>query len=456
MSTHFRPRATTPGPPSPTRPSTARSTIRAISPSPPPSLDEASRQDSATTGSPNVDLQDTSVSTKVRPKSDGYPRAYVHGSGREESDFADYTTTTGNGNFGSSPANITANVTIKRGGGMMTRRSPVKRGSRSTSPKKRPYSTPTELSSHRESTSRDQDAMTATNPRDAEIQAGDYVDSDAYTDCPDTPTPMTNSQKRSAYLPLGTPTPFPKSTRSSKPKSRSSLPRATPTTTPTAPTTKLEFFESFDEQPSYGSGLFNTDHLQMSIGPEDKLMAFYTQTERRKMRERAFARVAQPDRAVLGSQAGYPTTSDHPGNDALIMQQPLREEDIRARMHLAPPQQAMESPPRKPMSDAAGNVARHVSPSEGSCVSGGTVTSKRSVFSTPGRDELERKKAIVETDDGPFAKAVSMADLNERRRVVSEEGAQGVRRSEDLEAESMQKKKKEGRTCGMGIGCNVM
>ncbi|KAI4665881.1 uncharacterized protein J4E78_003346 [Alternaria triticimaculans] len=444
MSTHFRPRATTPGPPSPTRPSTARSTIRAISPSPPPSLDEASRQDSATTGSPNVDLQSTSESAKVRPKSDGYPQAYVHGSGYEETDFANYTTTPGNGNFGSSPANITANVTIKRGGGMMTRRSPVKRGSRSTSPKKRPYSTPTELSSHRESTLRDQDDTPATNPRDAEIQSGDYVDSDAYTDCPDTPTPMTNSQKRSAYLPLGTPTPFPKSTRSPRPKSKSSLQRATPTTTPTAPTPKLEFFESFDEQPSYSSGPFNTDHPQMYVGPEDKLMAFYTQTERRKMRERALARAVQP------------TTPDHPARDVLVMQQPLREDDIRARMHLAPPQQAMESPPRKPMSDAAGNVARHVSPSEGSCVSGGTVTSKRSVFSTPGRDELERKKAIVETDDGPFAKAVSMADLNERRRVVSEEGAQGVRRSEDLEAESMQKKKKEGRTCGMGIGCNVM
>jgi len=194
----------------------------------------------------------------------------------------------------------------------------------------------------------------------------------------------------------------------------------------------------------------------MYVGPEDKLMAFYTQTERRKMRERALARAAQPERAVPCSQAGYATTSDHPGNDALVMQQPLREEDIRARMHLAPPQQTTESPPRKPMLEAAGNVARHVSPSEGSCVSGGTATSKRSVFSTPGRDELERKKAIVETDDGPFAKAVSMADLNERRRVVSDEGAQGVPRSEDLEAESMQKKKKEGRTCGMGVGCNVM
>ncbi|KAI4954497.1 hypothetical protein J4E91_002210 [Alternaria rosae] len=394
MSTHFRPRATTPGPPSPTRPSTARSTIRAISPSPPSSLNEASRQDSATTGSPIVDTQGTPASANVRPKSDGYQRAYVHGSGHEETDFANYTTTAGNGNVGSSPANITANVTIKRGGGMMTRRSPVKRGSRSTSPKKRPYSTPTELSSHRESTSRDQHDMTAAGPQDEETQ--------------------------------------------------------------TAPAPKLEFFDSFDDQPSYGSGAFNTDHPQIYVGPEDKLMAFYTQTERRKMRERALARAAQPEMALPGSQTGYATTSDHPANDALVMQQPLREEDIRARMHLAPPQQAMESSPRKSVSEATGNVAWHVSPSESSYVSGGTVTSKRSVFSTPGRDELERKKAVVETDDGPFAKAVSMADLDERRRVVSEEGAQGTQTIEDLEAEGRPKKKKESRTCGMGIGCNVM
>ena len=203
----------------------------------------------------------------------------------------------------------------------------------------------------------------------------------------------------------------------------------------------------------------------MYTGPADKLMAFYTQTERRKMRERALARAAQPERVVPNSQPGYATTSDlhrnppyqfgHPANDALVMQQPLREEDIRARMHLAPPQQAMESPPRKPVSEAAGNVARHVSPSESSYVSGGTVTSKHSVFSTPGRDELERKKAVVETDDGPFAKAVSMTDLDARRRVVSEEGAGGARTIEDLEAEGKQKKK-ESRTCGLGIGCNVM
>ncbi|KAH6875664.1 hypothetical protein BKA58DRAFT_399843 [Alternaria rosae] len=456
MSTHFRPRATTPGAPSPTRPSTARSTIRAISPSPPSSLNEASRQDSATTGSPIVDTQGTSANANVRPKSDGYQRAYVHGSGHEETDFANYTTTAGNGNVGSSPANITANVTIKRGGGMMTRRSPVKRGSRSTSPKKRPYSTPTELSSHRESTSRDQHDMTAAGPQDEETQTGDYIDSDTYTDCPDTPTPMTNSQKRSAYLPLGTPTPFPKSTRSSKSRSKSSFHHATPTATPTAPAPKLEFFDSFDDQPSYGSGAFNTDHPQVYVGPEDKLMAFYTRTERRKMRERALARAAQPEMAMPGSQTGYATTSDHPANDALVMQQPLREEDIRARMHLAPPQQAMESSPRKSVSEATGNVAWHVSPSESSYVSGGTVTSKRSVFSTPGRDELERKKAVVETDDGPFAKAVSMADLDERRRVVSEEGARGTQTIEDLEAEGRPKRKKESRTCGMGIGCNVM
>jgi hypothetical protein len=351
-----------------------------------------------------------------------------------------YTTTAENGNFGSSPANIAANVIIKRGGGMMTRRSPVKRGSRSSSPKKRPCSTPTELSSHRESTSHNPSNEMATSPQDDDIQAGHVVDSDTYAECPDTPTPVSNSQKRSAYLPLGTPKPFPSSKSSSKSRSKSNLPRVTPTTTPEAPTPKLEFFESFDEQPSYGPGTFDTTHPQTYARPEDKLMAFYTQNERRKMRERADARAAQPEMVA-------PTSG-------LTMQQPPREEDIRARVHLAPPQQALDTPLRKHVPGETGNMARHVSISEVSCVSGGTVTSKRTVFSTPGRDELERKKALVETDDGPFAKAVSMADLNERRRVVSEEGARGDRGIEDLEADGGHKKR--SRTCGLRVGCNVM
>lgn len=74
--------------------------------------------------------------------------------------------------------------------------------------------------------------------------------------------------------------------------------------------------------------------------------------------------------------------------------------------------------------------ARHTSVSRGSEASGASVRSKHSIFSTPGRDEMERKKPIVEEDEGPFAKATSMQDLEERRRKVSE-----ATRTEDEERE---------------------
>jgi hypothetical protein len=63
---------------------------------------------------------------------------------------------------------------------------------------------------------------------------------------------------------------------------------------------------------------------------------------------------------------------------------------------------------------------RHTSVSRRSETSGASVASKHSIFSTPGRDELERKKPIVEEDEGPFAKATNMQDLEQRRRKVSE------------------------------------
>lgn len=89
---------------------------------------------------------------------------------------------------------------------------------------------------------------------------------------------------------------------------------------------------------------------------------------------------------------------------------------------------------------------RHVSMSAHSNVSGGTVTSQRSVFSTPGRDELERKKAMVEPDEGPFGRAVSVQDLAQRRRIIIGEVGDDEQRG----------KAKKGRSCGVVVGCDVM
>jgi hypothetical protein len=85
--------------------------------------------------------------------------------------------------------------------------------------------------------------------------------------------------------------------------------------------------------------------------------------------------------------------------------------------------------------------ARHTSVSKRSEASGASVTSKHSVFSTPGRDEMERKKPIVEEDEGPFASAKSVQDLEQRRRRVSE----GTNDEQDMG---------ERRVCGMR--CVVM
>ncbi len=63
---------------------------------------------------------------------------------------------------------------------------------------------------------------------------------------------------------------------------------------------------------------------------------------------------------------------------------------------------------------------RHTSASRRSETSNTSVASRHSIFSTPGRDEMERKKPIIEEDEGPFAKATNMRDLEQRRRTVSE------------------------------------
>jgi hypothetical protein len=68
-----------------------------------------------------------------------------------------------------------------------------------------------------------------------------------------------------------------------------------------------------------------------------------------------------------------------------------------------------------------------------------STTSQDSIFRTPGRDELERKKTLVEVDDGPFARVTSMTDLDEERRRISGE---------------MDGERRRVKMCG--VGCAVM
>ncbi|KAH8708563.1 hypothetical protein GQ44DRAFT_777080 [Phaeosphaeriaceae sp. PMI808] len=66
--------------------------------------------------------------------------------------------------------------------------------------------------------------------------------------------------------------------------------------------------------------------------------------------------------------------------------------------------------------------------------------SRHSIFSTPGRDELERKKALVEADEGPFARAISMMDLRDERRWISDGAVE----------------ERSGKKMGCGAMCLVM
>lgn len=85
---------------------------------------------------------------------------------------------------------------------------------------------------------------------------------------------------------------------------------------------------------------------------------------------------------------------------------------------------------------------RQTSASRRSETSGASVASRHTVFSTPGRDEMERKKPIVEEDEGPFGRVKSVKELEADRRKVS------GRTTDDVE-------KGDGkRLCGMR--CAVM
>jgi hypothetical protein len=88
-------------------------------------------------------------------------------------------------------------------------------------------------------------------------------------------------------------------------------------------------------------------------------------------------------------------------------------------------------------------VSNRISASGASNMTAMSTASKNSIFSTPGRDEMERKKALVEVDEGPFARVQSMMDLDEERKRIS---------SGQMEVKE-EKKKERGR---FGCGCMVM
>lgn len=434
MSTHFHPRPST-APQSPARPGSSRLTIRAITPSPPPS--EATSPSHPQSEIPCDASPGMTKQPSMRPRSEEISRARNHGLKREETRSAhelkrDY-------------------AGLQRGSRLPGRRSPVKRRGQSKNYRSRPYDSPTTLSSRCRTLS-DQETDGADKKNDGikqdeakELESDDY--SNTSTDYPDTPTPMTVSQKRSAYFPLGVTAPvvYPKHSSSARydpdvvPTRAKSAASQGPDATPNAPGIKVQ------------KPLADYTQRQTDL---DAYHSYIRQTN--NPNETTKAKAPQPHAETLhlaynpSPQTITPQTDD------------IQQATSHPRFCVPIPTQVTSSTvPRKPIaspSSPSASRAHHLaSRSAASNISVGTAQSQRSVFSTPGRDEMERKKALVEVDEGPFGRVASVAELNESRRVVSG----GVRRERgaggDVGSSGSSSKggKKDG-GCGLRGRCCVM
>ena len=241
-----------------------------------------------------------------------------------------------------------------RGEVMSEKSLPVRVRARQHSPTKRPRSTPTQLPSHQGGLVKPEALLENEKDRGQEVEEH-KEESDDNTDCPDTPTPIPRSQLKSAYVPLGAPSP---------------------------PLFKRE--QKDDVQ------IVHT-HLR----PSNEILG-----------------ISQVYDLTPGAQqtSAFPFHPEPPSPKVPAYRAP------QFLTYTHPPQVSYSLPRRKSLPPLTG---RHASVSGRSNVSAGTLASQRSIFSTLGRDELERKKAIVEVDEGPFGRATTMANLREERDKVS-------------------------------------
>lgn len=305
---------------------------------------------------------------ETRQKSDGVPYSGLE---MDEEPYENHGIYVENEESGLGPVSG-----LVRGDMASGRSSPVKARERSRPPNQWPLSTPTLATLHHESQVNN---LSKSEDRVYEVEAiGDMDDQYEVEEDhkrPDTPTPVSRSQQRTAYVPLGAP-------------------------------------------------------------------ASFFKREEKGVLERLHARAQHPTE-IFGTMAANGPTPLAPQNPSLAV-----KSDTPSSRHPAysvpsfpiSPQAINKAVPRKPI--PLPGPDKHVRVSAQSNLSGGTVASKRSIFNTPGRDELERKKALVEPDEGPFARATTVADLRERRRRISEGTVE---------------EKKKGKICGLGCSyCNVM
>jgi len=367
-STHFYPQPAAAGAMSPARPSTARSTIRAITPSPPGSFDDA--QPLQRTAPPSLAYKDLPPGSQMAERDDARSMDMCGGSS------AKHVSNTQDG-FGSMGASVNPSGAALRRGIVTSRcSSPVKKRARSHSPQKQPFSLPalrTRTVPQEQNSEVSSSSCYSTTEHDFKEEADRYDQ-----DGPETPTPMSREQRSQAYTPLCVPSPL------------------------FATVHKMKRKHSVDDVRETPGHALHPKHALCQPTP-------FEQDFRLHARE--------------------------PGSAARIRE---NVPGIRSEGQTTPP---LKSP-------STLDPTRHTSSSARSNISGGTVASRHSVFSTPGRDELERKKALVEIDEGPFARAVSVQDLDARRRQINplnEERQYGKR-----------DKKRWMKGCGLGGRCCVM
>ncbi|KZM25665.1 uncharacterized protein EKO05_0003240 [Ascochyta rabiei] len=365
-ATHIRPRT---APASPERPSTAfstRSTIRQVEPSP-ESLSDALANGFADGGTP-----------AQRRSFEPFP---PFDPGRDEKIAADGLRT----HIPSpEPTGSIPETGLRRGGTPSGHASPRKsrsrspQKSRSESPRKTVVHTPT-LPAHQESPSSSSAYSVAENQHEDNLEP------------PDTPSPVTREQQRQAYAPLRIKRPFAAGEGAESAGAESARPESARAESTRTESTRTE---------GYGTHLRIADYMH-------------------KMKEQRSSRSVSPQKDAQKLQMPAAPLSV-PGPPTMHIVQAMTQPQPHSQS-----QSQIPSPFTAAQKQAGTEPARHASDSRRSEKSGASVASKHSVFSTPGRDEMERKKPIVEEDEGPFAKATNMQDLEQRRRRVSETDKEG-------------------------------
>ncbi len=400
MTTHFHPlRASIPRESSPNRPSTSHSTIRTVTPSPPQSRHAG------------FTFYIADSSECIRPKSDSFisPQSFYFGDDKPRDNMEirpvpQLAQQPGNNKFSNLPTLKTQFPNLRNNGVMSERSSPT--GSRVPlqEPQKRPLSTPPRLPSHEKELNQEDRVSKDQKGKNQEAEKSDSS-SDEHGNYPDTPTPIPRSQKRSAFLPLQSPpSPILRNRQKESPErlytSRTSRdsPRNSRTGSMNSRTPRYSTFPMNTVQNHHQArknSLHNSPNFPTQAAPP------YATYNRRRQKSLP---LSPPTRNV----------SFNGPNKHTSVPVPSRNASLSARSHL----------------------------------STATAASHRTIFSTPGRDEMERKKTIVELDEGPFGRVTTVADLRKERNAIM-----GIKKKDKKEKSATRKV----HICGLGLGrCSVM